>query len=84
MQNKPNLPNAQMNVSSILTKDYESERLCRCVQNKANQTQYKANTNPLQTQFPKYPNECNLVIDKKLWKCTPSDSAETNLIKPNL
>ena len=24
-----------------------------------------------QTQFAKYPNECNLTIDKELWKCTP-------------
>ncbi|MBA7684146.1 Release factor glutamine methyltransferase [subsurface metagenome] len=28
-----------MNVSSVLTKDYESERLCRCGENKPNQTQ---------------------------------------------
>ena len=47
MQNKPNLPNALMNVSSVLTKDYENKRLRRCGQNKANQSQYKANTNPI-------------------------------------
>jgi len=35
MQNKPNLLNAQMNVSSALTKDYENERLCRRWKNKA-------------------------------------------------
>ena len=36
MQNKPNLLNAQMNLSSVLTKDYENKRLCRCGENKAN------------------------------------------------
>ncbi len=29
MQNKPNLLNAQMNVSYCLTKHYENKRLCR-------------------------------------------------------
>jgi len=38
-QFKPNLPDAQMNVTSILTKDYENERFCRCGENKPNQTQ---------------------------------------------
>ena len=32
-----------MNVSSILTKDYENERLCRRGENKPNQTQFKPN-----------------------------------------
>jgi hypothetical protein len=39
MQNKPNLPDAQMNVSSILRTDYE---------NKSNWTLVE--TNPIQTQ----------------------------------
>ena len=54
MQNKPNLPNAQMNVSSVLTKDYVNIRLRRRFKNKANQTQFKANSKPIkpkQTQF---------------------------------
>ena len=38
MQNKPNLLNAQMNVSSVLTKYYENERLRRRGENKPNQT----------------------------------------------
>ena len=38
MQNKPNLLNAQMNVSSILTNDYE---------NKSNTNPIKPNTNPI-------------------------------------
>ncbi len=40
MQNKPNLPNALMNVSSVLAKDYENEHL-----------RWAGKTNPIQTQF---------------------------------
>ncbi len=40
MQNKPNLLDAQMNVSSILTKDYENETAFALRQNKPNQTQF--------------------------------------------
>ena len=47
MQNKPNLPDAQMNVSSVITKDYENVHLLGRRKNKPNQTQYKANTNPI-------------------------------------
>jgi len=50
MQNKPNFPNAQMNVSSVLTKDYENIPFRRCAENKPNQTQFKANSKPIQTQ----------------------------------
>ncbi len=53
MQNKPNLPDAQMNVTSFYTVNYENKRLCRCVKTNPIQTQYKAKTNPIQTQFPK-------------------------------
>jgi len=53
MQNKPNLPNTQMNVSSALTKDYENDNTFRLPENKPNQTQYEPNTKPIQTQFPK-------------------------------
>ena len=43
MQNKPNLLNAQMNVNTVKTKDYENERPCRRGKN-------KAKTNPIQSQ----------------------------------
>ena len=43
MQNKANLLDAQMNISSVLTKDYENKRLRRCGQNKPNQSQNKPN-----------------------------------------
>jgi len=51
MQNKANLLNAQMNVSSILTKYYENVSLRRRWQNKANSKPIKAN----QTQFQTTP-----------------------------
>jgi len=51
MQNKPNLPDAQMNVNNVLTKDCENKTLGEHGKNKPNsnpiQTQYKANTNPI-------------------------------------
>ena len=40
MQNKPNLLDAQMNVSSALTKYYENEHLRRRGENKPNQSQF--------------------------------------------
>ncbi len=40
MQNKPNLLNAQMNVSSVITNYYENVRLHRRGENKPNQTQF--------------------------------------------
>ena len=39
MQNKPNLLNAQINVSSFITKDYENVHLLGRRKNKPNQTQ---------------------------------------------
>jgi len=39
MQNKANLLDAQMNISSVLTKYYENERLCKRGENKPKQTQ---------------------------------------------
>jgi len=47
MQNKPNLLDAQMNVGSVKTKDYENKRLCRCGENKPNSKPNKAD----QSQF---------------------------------
>ena len=62
MQNKPNFQKAQMNTSSVLTKDYGNWTLGERGKNKPNtnpiQSQYKPNsnpikakTNPIQTQF---------------------------------
>jgi len=50
MQNKPNFPNAQMNVCSAITMDYVNIRLRSHRQNKAKQTQFKANLSQFQCQ----------------------------------
>jgi len=41
MQNKANFLDALMNVSSVLTKDYENEPLRRRGENKPNQSQFQ-------------------------------------------
>ena len=56
MQNKPNLPDAQMNLNFYLTKYYENQPLRRLPENKPNQTQ--SFTPPVQS---------NLVGDKRQW-----------------
>ncbi len=48
MQNKPNLPDAQMNVSSVLTKDYENIANWNLVKTKPIQTQ----SNPISNRIP--------------------------------
>jgi len=66
MQNKPNFRKAQMNVNSILTKDYERNDTFAVPENKANSNPNKPNqsqyppsrdeTNPNQTQFQRQKN----------------------------
>ena len=58
MQNKPNFPDAQMNVNMVLTVDYDKKTLGERGKNKPNskpiQTQsnpIKANKMPKQTQY---------------------------------
>ena len=56
MQNKANLPNAQMNVSSVKIKDYDNEIVFRPRKNKPKQTQLVAAqplAKPDQTQLQK-------------------------------
>ena len=49
IQNKPNFQKSQMNVSPVITKDYEKKTLGEHGKN-------KPNTNPIQTQFkPNFP-----------------------------
>ena len=45
MQNKPNLPDAQMNVTSLYTVDYENIANWKLGENKANQTQFQRKKN---------------------------------------
>ncbi len=40
MQNKPNLPDAQMNITSVITKYYENKSNWKLGENKPNQTQF--------------------------------------------
>jgi hypothetical protein len=51
MQNKPNLLNAQMNVTSLITVDYENIANWKLGENKPNSKPIKPNTNPKQTQY---------------------------------
>jgi len=55
MQNKPNLLDAQMNISSSLVKTYENNLCSGLHENKANQS-----------QFPKGQNEIKLLFNKGL------------------
>jgi hypothetical protein len=41
MQNKPNLPDAQMNVTAVITMNNELRTMNYFVQNKPNQTQFQ-------------------------------------------
>ena len=47
MQNKPNLPKAQMNLSTVLTKNYEQITMNNELKNKPNTKPIKANTKPI-------------------------------------
>jgi hypothetical protein len=62
LTNKPNFRKSQMNVSAVITKNYEQSTMNDEIKNKPNsnpiqtqykpkQTQYKPNSNPIQTQF---------------------------------
>jgi len=77
MQNKPNFRKSQMNASSLLTKDYENKRLCRCVKTNPIQTQYKANTNPI----PERPKMNENLFATKVYENITTFRLEQN--KPN-
>jgi hypothetical protein len=47
MQNKPNLPDAQMNANLYNTTDYENKWQRTLSENKAKHTQFKPNTTPI-------------------------------------
>ncbi len=51
MQNKPNLLNAQMNLSSVKTMNYEQITMNKANKNKPNSNPIKPNSKPIQTQF---------------------------------
>ncbi len=70
MQNKANLLNSRMNVSPVLTKDYENKCLRRAFKNKAKQTQSNPISNPALSapkntpNFPVFPQFRIILIDK--------------------
>jgi len=74
MQNKPNLLDAKMNVSSILTTDYE---------NKYNWTlgENKPNSNPNKPNLRKAKMNVNLLVTKDYRKKMISQSEKTNPIQ---
>jgi len=80
MQNKPNLLDAQMNVSSILTTDYE---------NKSNWTlgENKPNSNPIKANFQKAQMNANSLITTDYRKyddfAVQKNKPNSNPIKPN-
>jgi len=59
MQNKPNLLDAQMNVNTVITTDYENERLADTGKTKPIQSQNKPNSR-------KAKNERKLICHKGL------------------
>ncbi len=54
VQNKPNFQDVQMNVNSILTKDYERNDIFAVPENKANSNPIKANTKPIPQRDTQY------------------------------
>ena len=75
-QNKPNLLDAQMNISSVLTKDYENETDWTFGENKPNTKPIQTQSNPIspphaakqtqfkpnQTQFRRQKNAAEMLI----------------------
>jgi hypothetical protein len=79
MQNKANLPDAQMNVSPFITNDYENQPRLRTMKNKPNQSQ----SNPIQSQYK--PNSRNIQIAVNLVKTRNYNNEQRTIIqnKPN-
>jgi len=53
-QNKPNLLDAQMNISSVLTKDYERNDIFAVPENKANSNPIRTQSNPIPQRDTQY------------------------------
>ncbi len=77
MQNKPNLPEVQMNITTVLKKHYENKRLVRRGENKPNSNPIKPNFTPKTNIHPQNkPNQSQFPPQK------PASTPETNPIKP--
>ncbi len=85
LQNKPNLPNTQINLTSVITKDYQNTHLLEHPKTNPIQSQYKANTNPI-------PEKPKMNVTSILTKDYENETAfrpqknkpNSNPIKPNL
>ena len=64
MQNKANLPDAQMNISSAITMDYVNLHLRSRFKNKANTKPIKANQSQYKTNFRKDKMDVSLAITR--------------------
>jgi hypothetical protein len=78
MQNKPNLPDAQMNVTTLVTIDYENISDWKLGENKPNTKPIKANTNPI----PERPKMNENLFATKVYENITTFRLEKN--KPNL
>jgi hypothetical protein len=84
MQNKPNLLNAQINVTSVTIKNYEEKRPCSPRKNKPNSNPIQTQTNPI-TKRPKM--NVNKVLtrgyeNKRLRRCA-ENKPNSNPNKPS-
>jgi hypothetical protein len=79
MQNEPNLLNAQMNVTSILTNHYGNNPLCRRHQNEPKRTQNEPNFSP--ASGPQSQNEPNL--SRRTPPCHAQVPYQAGLAKPD-
>ena len=68
MQNKPNLLNTRINVTSALTKDYGNEYGLPLQKNKPNSKPNKANFNPKNPKFPIFKNLKTVLIQNNFCK----------------
>jgi len=55
MQNKPNLPDVQMNISSVMTMNYEQKTMNDANKNKAKQSQFELEAKRLTRTGPHFP-----------------------------
>jgi len=69
MQNKPNFPDTQMNVTKVLTKDYENETLGKRGKNKANSNPIQTQSNPIKANImPKQTQSNSILCRKASWE----------------
>jgi len=70
MQNKPNLPAPQMNINTVITKDYENKRLAD-----------SAKTNPIKPNFRKARMNINSLITKMISQFEKTNPIQTQFPK---